>query len=230
MIGGAVLIALGASPTADAGASEDVAATATYATTGMVAIHRTRRHATAPAVERARVELSAHGRRITELGPGAVQRILVNADEARIWLVDRGRRIVHEVPLVRRASTPVRPVPGPVIPDHARAGAPGAQVFSTVQCEGLHATRRRSGTWRGRTVRTATCREPLGRIASIQDFDEVAGIVVRVRHRAGHIDELHGIRRFDFAENHFRPAASLRSVDIDELVGEPAAVATYAEP
>lgn len=214
-------------PSPSAPAVRDDGPTATgLALTGLIAVHEVRIREGAPAHERSRVELDGHGRRITQLGAGAVQRIVVNVDEDRVWLVDRARRIVHEIPFVRPADVEATPaLPGPLL----QSSDEGA-VLDASPCAGLHATAVTPVTWRGRAATSATCVGPLGERRSVQTFDARAGLVVRLVANDGTIDELRDIEPMRFAPEHFVPAASLRPVGIRELLGHVAPVASYREP
>ena len=194
------------------------------ARTGFIAEHVVRDPEDGLIRQLTRVEFSVHGRRITQIG-GAGERLVVNDDLQRLWMVDRRRRVVHEVPLVRSvdgassSATDVAATP---------AARPG-NVFDLALCTHADVTDPGDATWRGRAVVRADCAGADGEVLSVQSFDPDAGVVVRVERADGTVEELRGIEELAFGPDHFVPSASLREVSIEELLGGAAPVARYAE-
>ena len=215
------LVALGAA----AHALPAAAASATgLVATGLVAEHVVREREDGPAVALRRVEISAHGSRITSMGiaggepyRGSAEMLASDALE-RLWLIDRRRRVVHRVPLV--------PGDGASRPDDAPAH-PG-EVFAFAPCEGLHAGEPEASTWRGRAVSVHACSDDAGETISRQAFDADAGIVVRVVAADGGVHEVRSMRALALGPERFVPDASLREADLAELLNGPAPLATYA--
>ena len=192
--------------------------------TGLSAEHVVREREDGPAVALSRVQISAHGSRTTMLGiargetyAGSAQ-VLANDALERLWLIDLRRRIVHRVPLV----------PGDGAPDPDGAPARPGEVFAFAPCEGLRAGEPQASTWRGRAVSVHACSDAAGAVVSHQAFDADAGIVVRVVAGGGTVHEVRAIRALELDPERFVPDESLREVELEELLGGPAPLATYA--
>ena len=194
------------------------------ARTGFIAEHVVRDPEDGLVRQLTRVEFSVHGRRITQIG-GAGQRLVINDDLQRLWMIDRRRRVVHEVPLVARADAPSN---DGARPDAAPAARPGS-AFDLAPCEGATVADPRDSTWRGRPVTLARCTDARGETLSVQAFDPEAGVVVRVERADGTVEELRGIEPLAFGPEHFVPSPALREVGIEELLRGAPAVARYEE-
>ena len=175
------------------------------------AIHVNRHEPSDQEIMRARIELSPYGLRVTELGQHASQEMLQNFVTEQGWLIDRKRRIFHELPLT---SDPM----GPMLNPHS-----GASFLGHKPCGNLKASAAEPGLWRGRTVDAVRCIDVAGQEQAAELLDHYYKIVVYRRDKHGYIDELQDLQNRQFESDFFFPSSEYRSVDKREFfTGAPA--------
>lgn len=218
--------AVDATPSAARDRVDDARQGSGLALTGFIAEHVVRDPEDGLIRQLTRVEFSVHGRRITQLG-GAGERILINHDLERLWLIDRRRRVVHQVPLT--VGTDARGSGSDAEVRSASQDARPGHVFDLSPCSEAVQLDAIATTWRGRPVTLARCVDGDGTLLSTQTFDAEAGVVVRIERTDGGVEELRGIEPLSFGPDHFLPSPTLREVGVEELLGGAAPVARYEE-
>lgn len=206
--------------------SEGNAANMQYSTNGdaanccvipsLSAIHVKQHEPSSQEIMRARIELSPVGLRVLELGSDATFIMLQNFLTEQGWLIDRKRRIYHELPLT---SDPMGPMPNPVSDSSFLGHKP---------CVNLTSSNAEQGVWRGRKVDAVRCFDGAGQEQAAELLDHVYRIVVYRRDRQGYIDELQDVQSRKFEQGFFLPPDDFREVEKREFFHGAPALRAYS--
>jgi len=150
---------------------------------------------------RARLEFSSAGLRVRQQGADGMMELVRDFAGKRLWLIDRERSVVHEVPLENALHEVVTTV------------GVGRGLMAGVPCAGRENRLEGQGSWRGQAVELWRCLDSRGATESVEMFGLEWHLVVRVSTPDGRVEELRDIRARDYGPAHFHPAARLREVD-----------------
>lgn len=181
-------------------------------------------------LEQSSITLSAHGIRIEHRYNGLA--IFANYRDNELWLVDRWRRVRHQVPVTFVDTS------ADASPSHLAAATDSLLVqartdllddgfMSDSACAGMRELGQFDASWRGRPVSISTCARVDGSPMVRHWFNDELGLVIRTMDTKGHINELRGIQSASFPDDHFIANSLFRSVDIREFLSGSESLAVF---
>jgi len=169
----------------------------------------------------ARVEVSELGMRVSNRLDG--RQVIANFALGRYWLIDRSRRLVHEVPLSITDRASPRHDEAPDANGHLAAG-----VFSTGPCLTSLVGESKPGRWRGRRVAIVDCLDERGILLARDYYSSDLGMVIRSVDLDGIADEFRSIERLPLDATRFLPPSHLELVDLTTFSTPAAPLQRYA--
>jgi len=160
---------------------------------------------------KAGIDLSPEGLRVRQSGSNRSLEMVQDFNAGRAWLVDSGRRVAHEVPLI----------PGSEL-ERQSAPVTGTFLGQRPCAIGLpHHTA--NGRWRGRRVEIHHCLDADRSVLAIEFLDTEFSLISYRKTATGFVDELRNLKARVHSIENFRPPSHFRLVDKRELFhGAPA--------